>query len=99
MSNRNEDCTCGAWNASECACDADWTPQELIDARNEITALREEIMLLRNELAQAKIYTPARRASPFPAPVAVGECNSAYWFGETDEEFAASGKPYSEVTE
>lgn len=33
-------CTCAAYDESECACDADWTPQELIDARAEIARLR-----------------------------------------------------------
>jgi len=81
MSN-GEGCTCNAWNESECACDADWTPQELIDARAEIKRLREE-------LAQAKIYTPGRRAEPTPKPEAAGECNLAAWgiLVETDEEF------------
>jgi hypothetical protein len=33
-------CKCAAYDESECACDADWTPQELIDARAEIVRLR-----------------------------------------------------------
>lgn len=33
-------CKCAAYDQSECACDADWTPQELIDARAEIARLR-----------------------------------------------------------
>lgn len=33
-------CKCAAYDESECACDADWTPQELIDARAEIARLR-----------------------------------------------------------
>lgn len=33
-------CKCAAYDESECACDADWTPQELIDARAEIERLR-----------------------------------------------------------
>lgn len=33
-------CICAAYDESECACDADWTPQELIDARAEIARLR-----------------------------------------------------------
>jgi endonuclease I len=40
-------CKCAAYDESECACDADWTPQELIDARAEIERLREEITRLR----------------------------------------------------
>jgi len=33
-------CKCAAYDESECGCDADWTPQELIDARAEIARLR-----------------------------------------------------------
>jgi hypothetical protein len=33
-------CKCAAYDESECACDADWTPQELVDARAEIARLR-----------------------------------------------------------
>lgn len=35
-----EGCKCAAYDESECACDADWTPQELVDARAEIARLR-----------------------------------------------------------
>lgn len=38
-------CTCHAMGRFECCCDGvDWTPQELIDARNEIARLRFEII-------------------------------------------------------
>lgn len=33
-------CTCNAQGEHECACDADWTPQELIDARSLIASLK-----------------------------------------------------------
>ena len=36
-------CTCAEMNESECACDADWTPQELIDIRAENGELRRLI--------------------------------------------------------
>lgn len=36
-------CTCNARDSSECACDADWTPQELIDLRAENAELRAEV--------------------------------------------------------
>jgi hypothetical protein len=36
-------CKCAAYDESECACDADWTPQELIDARAEIACLRDAL--------------------------------------------------------
>jgi len=35
-----EGCKCAAHSESECGCNADWTPQELIDARAEIERLR-----------------------------------------------------------
>jgi len=35
------DCTCAAWHESECACDADWTTQEVYDLREEVQQLRE----------------------------------------------------------
>ena len=34
-------CTCFAYYSGECACDADWTPQEVIDLRAENKKLRE----------------------------------------------------------
>jgi hypothetical protein len=36
-------CKCAAYDESECGCDADWTPQELVDARAEIERLRATI--------------------------------------------------------
>lgn len=49
-------CICNAYGECECACDADWTPQELIDARAEIARLRgdAEVSRLRLEAAQAE---------------------------------------------
>jgi hypothetical protein len=32
-------CTCAAHSESECACDADWTPQEVYDLRRENVAV------------------------------------------------------------
>jgi hypothetical protein len=45
-------CTCNAMGAFECACDADWTPQELIDARKQIEELKayQEKLLCENEI-------------------------------------------------
>ena len=42
-----EGCICGAYGESECGCDADWTPQELIDARAEIEWLRSALLGVR----------------------------------------------------
>ena len=41
-----EGCTCYAYSASECACDADWTPQIVYDQQAEIERLRKEVALL-----------------------------------------------------
>lgn len=38
-----KDCTCHAEGSCECGCGADWTPQELIDARAEIKKLKEQL--------------------------------------------------------
>lgn len=40
MMPKGEGCTCNAQGEFECACDADWTPQELIDARALIASLK-----------------------------------------------------------
>jgi hypothetical protein len=32
-------CTCHAYYSGECACDADWTPQEIYDLREIISVL------------------------------------------------------------
>jgi hypothetical protein len=41
-------CTCCAWNANECACDADWTPQETYDLRKALKAARHFILYRHN---------------------------------------------------
>jgi len=54
-----KECKCAAHSESECGCNADWTPQELIDARAEIERLRltdeerEAIAWAINKTAQA----------------------------------------------
>ena len=35
-------CVCHAYGECECACGADWTPQEVYDLRAEVERLREE---------------------------------------------------------
>ena len=48
-----EGCRCADRSESECGCDADWTPQELVDARDEIARLRltdEERAALRDAI-------------------------------------------------
>ena len=42
MSN-GQGCTCNAWSANECACGADWTPQEVYDLRAENNRLKAEL--------------------------------------------------------
>ena len=36
-------CKCWAKCSNECRCDADWTPQEIYDLRDRITALEKEL--------------------------------------------------------
>lgn len=45
-------CTCHAYYSSECACDADWTPQELIDLRKENERLKEKLRQLSRAFRQ-----------------------------------------------
>lgn len=57
---------------------------------------------LRAELAQAKLYMPARRGSLMPPPVAIGPCAWEKWgmIVETDEEFSErAGTQVAGVTE
>ena len=42
MSNE-QGCTCNAWSENECACGADWTPQEVYDLRAENERLKTEL--------------------------------------------------------
>ena len=42
MSN-GQGCTCNAWSENECACGADWTPQEVYDLRAENDRLKAEL--------------------------------------------------------
>jgi hypothetical protein len=41
-----EGCKCAAHSESECACDADWTPQEVFDLRSAAELLRVRIKVL-----------------------------------------------------
>ena len=36
------DCTCAAWGACECGCDADWTPAEVYKLRARVQELERE---------------------------------------------------------
>ena len=36
-------CKCAAYSESECACDVDWTPQEVYDLREKVQRLEEAI--------------------------------------------------------
>jgi hypothetical protein len=42
-------CNCGAYDQSECACDVDWTPQEVYDLRAEVENLRHAILRLADQ--------------------------------------------------
>lgn len=55
MSN-GQGCTCSAWSANECACGADWTPQEVYDLRAENNRLKAELASL---TAGVKIQVPS----------------------------------------
>lgn len=58
------------------------------------------IAQLRAELASASLYKPCRRTDTPHVPVkAIGECNFNFFGVETDEEFAAWGKPHTERVE
>jgi hypothetical protein len=37
------DCTCSANSVGECCCGADWTPRELVEAKEKIKRLEEEL--------------------------------------------------------
>jgi hypothetical protein len=47
-----EGCTCYAYSASECACDADWTPQIVYDQQVEIERLRTEMLCMQHEVRE-----------------------------------------------
>ena len=53
MSN-GQGCTCNAWSENECACGADWTPQEVYDLRAENNRLKAENKLYAAEMSAAK---------------------------------------------
>lgn len=47
-------CTCNAWSENECACGADWTPQEVCALRAENNRLKAENKLYAAEMSAAK---------------------------------------------
>lgn len=49
-------CKCGAYDQSECGCDADWTPQEVYDLRSEL----KELKSLVRRFFKETIYVPYR---------------------------------------
>ena len=54
MSN-GQGCTCNAWAANECACGADWSPQEVYDLRAENNRLKAENKLYAAEMSAARM--------------------------------------------
>lgn len=49
-------CTCAAWNANECCCDVDWTPQATYDLQDQVKALTAENSDLRREAEFLRMY-------------------------------------------
>lgn len=50
------ECRCGAWSQGECCCQGvDWTPQEMLDLRAELSSAKEENVKLKEELAACKV--------------------------------------------
>jgi len=47
-------CTCAAYSQSECACDADWTPQEIYDLRDKVKELEAMNNVTRFEVIDQK---------------------------------------------
>lgn len=47
-----KDCVCAAWNASECGCDADWTPKELIEARATIATITKQLQTTQEAITE-----------------------------------------------
>lgn len=78
-------CICAAFSKADCGCDADWTPQELIDARAEIARLRNQVEQLRDEVADAKKWAMSERGLRHDALVAADEARRASGSGESHE--------------
>ena len=49
------DCTCAAWGACECGCDADWTPAEVYKLRARVRELERENGELRSVCDEAEL--------------------------------------------
>jgi HPt (histidine-containing phosphotransfer) domain-containing protein len=48
-------CQCGAYAQFECACDVDWTPQEVYDLRERIDKLTAELETARDECLEQAV--------------------------------------------
>lgn len=48
-------CKCAAYSESECACDVDWTPQEVYDLREKVQRLEEAIRRLAEQDATLSV--------------------------------------------
>ena len=49
------ECRCAARCAAECGCDAEWTPQEVLDLRAEVARLKEAIRRLAEQDATLSV--------------------------------------------
>lgn len=74
-------CTCGAYGECECGCGADWTPQELIDARAEIARLRDELASATRhmEMAEAAWLRETAGNSPVAVTLTDAEREALEW--------------------
>ena len=51
------DCVCAAYSESECGCGADWTPQEVINLRQQLAHRESQIVMLRDALKEVQMVT------------------------------------------
>lgn len=59
-----KDCICNAYGQSECACGADWTPQEIYDLRDKVTELQSIVNLcIRHRIATKNYLKEANSGS------------------------------------
>jgi hypothetical protein len=60
-----KDCQCLAHNEYECGCDADWTPREVYELREQRDRLAEALREIKSELGVPQPEYPAPVANAF----------------------------------